>query len=103
MELTGSEVVVAPVVAEGEESVPDAMQIAHENADMPTVMMSRKKRKLYEAMQVRTIHIYNSFFLSIVSIGLLNVECYLQIGKKKKKASVELIEQRKKRLNDAQS
>lgn len=29
--------------------------------------------------------------------------CEMQIGQKKKKASVELIEQRKKKLNDAQS
>ncbi|KAG7555261.1 BRCT domain [Arabidopsis suecica] len=76
MEITASKDVVAPMVTEDEESVPDAMQIAQENADMSTVLMSRKKRKLYEAMK---------------------------IGQKKKKASVELIEQRKKKLNDAQS
>lgn len=72
MEITASKDVVAPVVTEDEESVPDAMQIAQENADMSTVLMSRKKRKLYEAMKVRTIHILPFILFSlIVSIGLL--------------------------------
>lgn len=56
MEVTGSNVVVAPVVAEGdgEDSVADATdkRIAREDADTSTLMMSRKKRKLYEAMKV---------------------------------------------------
>ncbi|CAG7879326.1 unnamed protein product [Brassica rapa] len=75
-EVTGSVVddVAAPVVEEGEgeeSSVPDAAQIAQDTADMPTLMMSRKKRKLYDAMK---------------------------IGQKKKSESVERIKQRKKNL-----
>lgn len=63
-EVTGSTVVEEPVVAEGEDSDPDATnkKIAEENADMPTLMMSRKKRKIYKAMQVHTVYIYHSFF-----------------------------------------
>ena len=77
MEINGSKDVVAPVLAEGEgeESVPDAMQIAQEDADMPKVLMSRKKRKLYDAMK---------------------------ISQSRKRSGVEIIEQRKKRLNDTQ-
>ncbi|KAJ0260947.1 Pescadillo [Hirschfeldia incana] len=75
-ELTGSAAddVAAPVVKEGEgeeSSVPDAAQIAQDTADMPTLMMSRNKRKLYDAMK---------------------------IGQKKKNESVERIKQRKKNL-----
>lgn len=76
-EVTGSavdDVAAAPVVegGDGEESpVPDAAQIAQDTADMPTLMMSRKKRKLYDAMK---------------------------IGQKKKSESVERIKQRKKNL-----
>ena len=73
MEINGSKDVVAPVLAEGEgeESVPDAMQIAQEDADMPKVLMSRKKRKLYDAMKVCThLHLPFFFFFYIVSIGL---------------------------------
>lgn len=64
-EVTGSavdDVAAAPVVegGDGEESpVPDAAQIAQDTADMPTLMMSRKKRKLYDAMKVLTIYIYH--------------------------------------------
>ncbi|WZZ38337.1 pescadillo homolog [Brassica napus] len=76
-EVTGSavdDVAAAPVVEGGdgeESSVPDAAQIAQDTADMPTLMMSRKKRKLYDAMK---------------------------IGQKKKSESVERIKQRKKNL-----
>ncbi|KAF8118063.1 hypothetical protein N665_0006s0063 [Sinapis alba] len=74
-EVTGSVVddVAAPMVeeGEGEESVPDAAQIAQDTADMPTLMMSRNKRKLYDAMKM---------------------------GQKKKNESVERIKQRKKNL-----
>lgn len=58
-EVTGSAVddvvAAAPMVEEGEgeeSSVPDAAQIAQDTADMPTLMMSRNKRKLYDAMKV---------------------------------------------------
>ncbi|CAH8361140.1 unnamed protein product [Eruca vesicaria subsp. sativa] len=74
-EVTGIEVdeEATPMVeeGEGEESVPDASQIEQDTADMPTLMMSRKKKKLYEAMKM---------------------------GQKKKSESVERIKQRKKNL-----
>lgn len=62
--MTGSvvdDVAVAPVVEDTDDdddvsSVPDAAQIAQDTADMPTLMMSRNKRKLYDAMKV-TIYI----------------------------------------------
>ena len=36
----------------GEESLPDMQQIAEDSTTMSKVVMSRKKRRLYEAMQV---------------------------------------------------
>ncbi|KAK3033058.1 hypothetical protein RJ639_035684 [Escallonia herrerae] len=55
----------------GGESVPDLQQIAEDAANMPSVMMSRKKRGLLKAMQ---------------------------IGKERKRARVELLEERKKKI-----
>ncbi|CAN8256318.1 unnamed protein product [Cochlearia groenlandica] len=76
MEVTGSavdEAITTPMVDE-EESVPNDATAANTQleADMPTVMMTRKKRKLYEAMKK---------------------------GQEKKKEGVEKIKQRKKKLN----
>ena len=69
-EVTGSVVddVAAPVVEEGEgeeSSVPDAAQIAQDTADMPTLMMSRKKRKLYDAMKVPFTFTFTIFIISL--------------------------------------
>ena len=38
---------------DGEEPLPDLQQVAEDAANMSKVVMSRKKRKLYEAMQVK--------------------------------------------------
>lgn len=76
-EVTGSAVddvaAAAPMVeeGEGEESVPDAAQIAQDTADMPTLMMSRNKRKLYDAMKV-PFNI-SPFIMSLTPIAYLFV------------------------------
>ncbi|KAA8530201.1 hypothetical protein F0562_004910 [Nyssa sinensis] len=57
-----------------EDSLPDMQQIVEDNANLSKVVMSRKKRRLYEAMQ---------------------------IGKERKRAHVDLLKNRKKRIDEA--
>ncbi|KAA8548142.1 hypothetical protein F0562_004597 [Nyssa sinensis] len=57
-----------------EDSLPDMQQIAEDSANMSKVVMSRKKRRLYEAMQ---------------------------IGKERKQGHVDLLKNRKKRIEEA--
>lgn len=56
-----------------EVSIPDAQQIADDNADLSLPMMSRKKRKLYEAVQVSpTLSLYFLFWCMLchpINIG----------------------------------
>ena len=57
----------------GEESIPDTQQIAEDSANMSKVLMSRKKKGLYEAIQVthKLIPKYVLFFLRFfVLVGL---------------------------------
>ncbi|KAL6994392.1 hypothetical protein U1Q18_012497 [Sarracenia purpurea var. burkii] len=56
---------------DGEESTPDLQQVVEDAANLSKVVMSRKKRKLYEAMQ---------------------------IGKERKRAHVDLLKKRKKKI-----
>ncbi|KAG6716059.1 hypothetical protein I3842_04G028500 [Carya illinoinensis] len=58
-----------------EESEPDIQRIAQDHANMSKVVMSRNKRKLYEAME---------------------------IGKKRKQANVNLLKERKKKMEAGQ-
>lgn len=58
-----------------EESLPDMQQIAEDTTTMSKVVMSRKKRRLYEAMQ---------------------------IGKERKRAHVNLLKERKQKIEAAQ-
>ncbi|KAK9272607.1 hypothetical protein L1049_002982 [Liquidambar formosana] len=59
-----------------EEPVPDLQQIAEDTVNMSKVVMSRKKRRLYEAMQ---------------------------IGKERKRSNVNLLKERKKKIEAAQT
>ncbi|XP_057507101.1 pescadillo homolog [Actinidia eriantha] len=61
---------------DGEEPLPDLQQVAEDAANMSKVVMSRKKRKLYEAMQ---------------------------IGKKRKQSHVDLLKERKKKIEGKKS
>lgn len=59
----------------GEDSLPDMQQISNDTADMSKLLMSRKKRGLYEAMKK---------------------------GQERKKAHVDLLKQRKKKIEAVQ-
>ncbi|KAI4385532.1 hypothetical protein MLD38_003546 [Melastoma candidum] len=63
---------ISPENDGGEDSDPDTQQTANDDANMPLVMMSRKKRKLYEAME---------------------------INKQRKKASVDHLKERKRKID----
>ncbi|CAI9777318.1 unnamed protein product [Fraxinus pennsylvanica] len=58
-----------------EDSLPDLKQIAEDNDNMSKVLISRKKRKLLEAME---------------------------IGKERKKANIKLLKERKKKIDEAE-
>lgn len=46
----------------GEESLPESQQDADDAANLSTVLMSRKKRKLLEAMEVKKLIIFRCLY-----------------------------------------
>lgn len=65
----------------GEQSVPNMLQIAEDSTTMSKVVMSRKKRRLYEAMQVP---LFTPIVLLLLPFDMwLHVKYFLMIQHKK--------------------
>lgn len=86
-----------------EDALPDLQQRAKDADSMSEVSMSRKKRKLLEAMKVKERFHFSCGVLVVLLYGssLLMCFCVFQIGKKRKEDGVNLLKERKRRIDQA--